>query len=83
MQGPVIATSVSMSPYEHCLVDSVCHVLLMTLKPLNPANLTSTLPEVPLMFCGVSLHLLPSAARGSLSDDNQARSQSLSIGESH
>ena len=35
-EGTMITTSVSVSPYEPCLVDSVDHVLLVSLAPLAP-----------------------------------------------
>lgn len=43
--GFIIATAVSVSPCEPCLVDSVGHVLLVSLIPLTPTILPSPLPK--------------------------------------
>lgn len=39
--GPVLATSVSDSPYSPCLVDSVGHILLVSFIPSDSYNLSS------------------------------------------
>lgn len=38
MYVPLIATSVSLSPYESCLVDSMGHILLVSLTTLDPTS---------------------------------------------
>ena len=73
----VIVPSVSQSPYESlrpCLLVLKAMLSLITLVPtvLSP-SLLSSFPELHLTLgCG-SLHLLPQAAGGSLSDKDWTR----------
>jgi hypothetical protein len=79
-----VGGSVSLSPYGPRMVDPV--------SVLDPSGSYSSSshppflqdsPKLHLMFgCG-SLHLFPSVAGWSLSDDNWARHQSMSIAEYH
>lgn len=71
--GPVLATSVSVGPYESCLVKSMVHVLLMSLIPLTPAILPSYAEflDLILKFGRESLYLL--TGKESLSDEDQGR----------
>lgn len=77
--GFVIATSVSMSTHEPCLVDSVGWVLV-SLAPLAPTVLPSLssvgFSKLHLMFGSGSLHLLPTATGGGFSDDDWATRRS-------
>lgn len=73
--GPVLATSVSVSPYEPRLVKSMVHVLLMSLIPLTPAILPSHAEflDLILKFDRESLYLFTLAGKESLSDEDQGR----------
>lgn len=42
--GSVFATSVSLSPHKPCLIDSVCHVLMVSSTPLAYTILPPPLP---------------------------------------
>ena len=83
----MVAASVSVSFYEHCLVDSVGCVLLVSSTLLAPTILLfpSSLgfPVLHLMFGYGSLPLLLSTMGGSTSDDDWAKHQSMSIAEYH
>lgn len=71
--GSVVATSISLRPYEPCLADSVGHFFPGVLNPsvsYNPSHLFQGVPQLCLMFSCGSLHLLPSAVGRNLSDDD-------------
>lgn len=73
--GPVLATSVSVSPYEPRLVKSMVRVLLMSLIPLTPAILPSYAEflDLILKFGSESLYLFTLTGKESLSDEDQGR----------
>jgi hypothetical protein len=74
----MFVSSVSVGPYELCLVDSVGHVLVMPLNSMAPKVYPSPLLWGSTGSRCVSLHLFKSAA-----GDNWARHQSISISEYH
>jgi hypothetical protein len=60
----MIAISISVSTYEPCLVDSLGHILLVSLTPLAPTvlPLSQGFPKLCLMFVFESAPLLLSEA---------------------
>lgn len=73
----MVAASVSVSPSEACLVDSVgLVVLVFSITTIDSYNSSSRFSagflELHLMLGSESLYLLPSDAGGSLCDDSWA-----------
>lgn len=79
----MVTTSVSGSLYEPCLVGSVGCVLLLSSTTLDSPiffpTLSADFPEVCIIFACSSPDLLPWASAGSITEDDWARYQNISI----